>query len=974
MEDAKAKLSRYLGPRRVKKNEPFTHTSKENPSASYYISDESTETFLTLYCNLVKKGGVMSLTEKPGAYGPLRVDFDMKASIDVGLERQFDEETIKEVIGYYQAEIKTCIPADEFEEKMLVCILLEKSGPRVDSGKVKDGFHLHFPHFICEGWIMDEHLRLRVVEKMVENKTWRKCKFTPETTTEKIIDSPMAKKPWLMYGSSKGSAYEPFMFWKAFDHDLAEMGLDEVFENELIGRPSTPEYYMPRLMSIRGYNECTALRKDLETRCAAMKNRKVRKANVKRKRTVEEVMADIKIIKDGDIMSMLSEDRADDFTTWMDVGWVLFNVTQGQDEGLQMWIDFSKKSSKFVDGECEERWSKMELRDKTIGSLFAMARTDNPDQYKEWKETQLKTILDNSLKESKPNEWDVGQVIYKLYGDRFRCADAKKDMWYEFCDHRWQYSDDSVSLRKLMATQVVDIYYKLIAQIAREDEENGTEDTRAKNKIRRTKCDAIISSLKSCTFMDKTLRMCKVIFHDPLFLKKIDENRLLFCCENGVLDLEFGVFREGRPDDYITLCCNVPYRKFTDEDDEMIEVTDFLKKVFPDEDLLNYFLDHACSCMEGGNVNKTFVIGTGSGDNGKSMTFALLETTFGDYCFKFPRELFVTGKTNTSAGARPELARVRGKRLAVISEIAKTDTLNIGILKELTGNDSFFARGLYEKGTEIKPMFTLILQCNEPPHVPGHDEATWNRIRVLDFKSKFVLPKHRAKYPVPDDPTEQMRIRRFKADLGLQKKLPDIAVALLSVLFERFKDYKKRGLKEPQDVILSTELYRSMNDIYLQFIKEKVEIVTYPENTPDKQKNFLKLQDLHAEFIAWYQENNSSYSKEKFNKITLLHEFSKKFGPYDKVGRIPGWYGYKIIDDIDSGIVDDKQKKLGDLLVGKAKAKATEIAMKKFKDITPAKAKSTGKKDGSVKKTASVKKEVAPKSAKAKGVGATKAR
>ena len=67
------------------------------------------------------------------------------------------------------------------------------------------------------------------------------------------------------------------------------------------------------------------------------------------------------------------------------------------------------------------------------------------------------------------------------------------------------------------------------------------------------------------------------------------------------------------------------------------------------------------------------------------------------------------------------------------SEIAKTGTLNIGVLKELTGNDSFFARGLFEKGTEINPMFTLFGSANEPPKIPGHDDATWNRVRLLDF-------------------------------------------------------------------------------------------------------------------------------------------------------------------------------------------------------------------------------------------------
>ena len=44
---------------------------------------------------------------------------------------------------------------------------------------------------------------------------------------------------------------------------------------------------------------------------------------------------------------------------------------------------------------------------------------------------------------------------------------------------------------------------------------------------------------------------------------------------------------------------------------------------------------------------------------------------------------------------------------------------------------------------------TVSHNCNDPPKVPGNDVQTWNRIRVLDFESKFVIPSMLKKFPVP---------------------------------------------------------------------------------------------------------------------------------------------------------------------------------------------------------------------------------
>ena len=93
-------------------------------------------------------------------------------------------------------------------------------------------------------------------------------------------------------------------------------------------------------------------------------------------------------------------------------------------------------------------------------------------------------------------------------------------------------------------------------------------------------------------------------------------------------------------------------------------------------------------------------------------------------------------------------------RWCVLQEPDKRDTLNIGILKELSGNDTFFARGLYKEGKEITPMFKLAMICNKPPKVPHDDKATWNRIRVIPFEATFS-------HDAPENYEEQIRTKTF---------------------------------------------------------------------------------------------------------------------------------------------------------------------------------------------------------------------
>ena len=53
--------------------------------------------------------------------------------------------------------------------------------------------------------------------------------------------------------------------------------------------------------------------------------------------------------------------------------------------------------------------------------------------------------------------------------------------------------------------------------------------------------------------------------------------------------------------------------------------------------------------------------------------------------------------------------------MCIVQEPNNGDRINIGMLKELSGNDSFYARGLHKDPIDINPMFKLVMICNKPP-------------------------------------------------------------------------------------------------------------------------------------------------------------------------------------------------------------------------------------------------------------------
>ena len=224
---------------------------------------------------------------------------------------------------------------------------------------------------------------------------------------------------------------------------------------------------------------------------------------------------------------------------------------------------------------------------------------------------------------------------------------------------------------------------------------------------------------------------------------------------------------------------------------------------------------------------------------------------------------------------------------AVLEEPDGDEEINIGYLKTLSGDDSYFTRDLFEKGKqtrEIKPQFKLVFICNKLPNLKHADKATWNRVRVIPFESTFVRPGDEC----PETYEEQLLQKRFPMDREFSKKIPDLLQAFAWVLLQHRQNIKVRI--EPEKVRMATAMYQKQNDSYRQYIEECI------KSDSDK---YITLIELYSSFKDWYKEGFPG--RQIPNKNEISEYFTKIWGE-PMVGM--KWKGYRLKtlqDDIDNG-------------------------------------------------------------------------
>ena len=832
-------LNHFLNMHKIDQNDKnivCTHTSMGKYASSYYIKDEDLDIFHKLYNKaLLKSDYPLHLIERHSKYGPIVIDIDFK--FDNIEERVYTIDTIKSIINLYINYIGECFIIDD--EEKLTSFVFERSEPYKSKQITKDGIHIMFPYIISE-----PNIQFLIREKILKTLDPILSNLPVKNSASDIIDRAVIESNgWFLYGSHKPNI-KKYELTYIFDGELNEISIedyaniDESFENK------------SKFFSIRNHMEIDSLivRDDVKSDLKRIDNK-----NFKKKSKFIHYY-DINQVKE--FVEILGDCRANNYEKWIQLGICLHQIDPNNEQLLEIWDNFSKKSNKYKSGECDKYWNKFSYKGSdgfTIATLFYWAKNDNYDQFLEIKRKELKSYI---LKSTNKTPYDVAIVLYEMFKDSFVCASVKSRIWYEFTEHKWYPVDDAISLRAKISKDLFGEYCKVsdsIRDYATRDDIEDSERESAKKEMNALTSVALM--LKKTSFKENVMKESMELFYKKGFLNKMDANPYLIGFNNGVYDLSKHEFRDGRPNDYVSMTTNTDYIDI-DEDDTYIEdINLFMTQLLPTDSIREYVLLRLATYLEGYNKDQKFNIWTGVGGNGKSKLEELFIAGFGEYCIKFNISL-LTQKRAASNACTPEIAMSKGKRFAYFEEPNPNEKINIGLMKEFTGGDKIKARTLYKEPEEFIPQFKLLLLCNHLPSVPPDDEGTWRRLEVVEFKSRFVKN--------PSGPNEYPR------DTNLSEKISLWKETFMGLLLNYYKKYKKNGLNVPEDVNKFTQAYQRNCDIYIEFLDETIE-----EGNED---DIISIGDLHDDFKFWYTDNYNStkYPTKRDFKKYLEKRFKEK--------------------------------------------------------------------------------------------------
>ena len=120
----------------------------------------------------------------------------------------------------------------------------------------------------------------------------------------------------------------------------------------------------------------------------------------------------------------------------------------------------------------------------------------------------------------------------------------------------------------------------------------------------------IVDKLLNLNYKKQIMEESKYLFHDEGFEDKLDETHDLLGCENGVYDFAKGEFREGRPDDYITLSTKNRYYSWNPKTPTAKAIEKFFKEILPIKSVREYFLQALSTCLSGHNREEKLYIPT----------------------------------------------------------------------------------------------------------------------------------------------------------------------------------------------------------------------------------------------------------------------------------------------------------------------------------------------------------------------------
>ena len=748
------------------------------------------------------------------------------------VSKQLKAKQIEEIVRIFTEIIVDFLEIPEDQDEILTAYVTEKKGVSiVPSQYIKDGVHIIFPNIVTKAsvqYVLRQNALIRL-KPVFES-------FGCINTIDNIIDEAIIERNnWMMYGSRKHNQ-DPYLLTKIYEVVRDEPNAPFRLIYKKPNKHAKPSEYV-RLFSIRNKYDETFVKED---KIGDIHKFEEQQEERRRKMQISEhIISDKKVNRTNEVnevdlgqveklVEILDVSRVENYEGWIRLGWCLRNIDHRL---LGVWEACSKRSTKYVPGECDEKWMRMNACGLGIGTLHMWAKQDNKEAYNVIVHNEMRNLLRKSLSGT---HTDIAYVIKYMYRHKFVCTSIKYKHWYEFVNHRWKFCDQGTPLRLSISEEVWAEYMLLSTDFSGRAVSSQDEDEKVRYQELSKKLNIIAGKLKMVSFKENIMRECAELFYDGEFESRLDQDNNLLGFENGIYDLNIGEFRKGQPEDYVSLCVGCDYIEYDPNHKYTRSVLNYMSQVFTKPDVREYMFKLLASFLNGSVKEQKFYIWTGVGSNSKSLLVEFFMDTIGDYACIFPITL-LTMKRAASNAANSELARAKGKRFAIMSEPSNNESLNVGFMKELTGGDKIITRQLFREPIEYKPQFKIALACNDKPRIPSDDGGTWRRIRVVEYSSKFV-----------EHPTKE---NEFPLDPDLKTSMVKWKSYFMAILLQYYKIYAVNGLQEPEDVLECTKEYKRVNDHMSDYVYTCIE---------KKEGCYLSLNDAFTELKAWVRDDNIS--------------------------------------------------------------------------------------------------------------------
>jgi P4 family phage/plasmid primase-like protien len=879
----------------------LTHTAMpgEQRGRSYTIDKSKENDFFDVYEEEVFTKKVQThINELPDSnrYSPLKVDFDFRYEQEANTEpeRRHNLVMIIAIIRMFYEVFKDWLVLP-FEEDQTQCFVFERENATYknkDKNIVKDGIHFVWPHLVCP-FSFQLRVRTEMVKKLKHSGIFSKMNLYKQNVSD-VYDLGVVEGSWMMYGSCKPK-HKPYNLTHILQYTIDEDDEEDIEDIDIDWEQYTNSYLI-RVLSMR--NRCDSLATfqlhkereiaDMETKATQLKEEKRQKKLAHKATNAEKSEKELGIIYR--LIDILSPKRAENYGDWIQVVWCCHNIHNTDDKLLEKVIEFSKKSEKHsgdAEDACRKFWNNSKEDGLGEGSLYMWAKEDNYEEYKK----VLKETVWGKVKKCAVspyfNPYEVAEIAYEMYKNTYICVDVEKNVWFKFEKQRWKEVKGAICLKKNISTEVFDYFTQKPGDYLTDEEMNvGSSKWKALMKN--------AAQLRQTSFKSNVIKECMQFFNDPdgVFLENLDERRNLLGFENGVLDLddENLLFRNGRPDDYISRSTKINYREFSWTDTCVIEIMALIKKILPIEAVSEFVLTLMASFLHGSVKSEKFYFWTGSGGNGKGTLNTLMNKAFGDYSGEMPVQILTSARQKPGE-ANSEIARLKGVRAVFAQEPEEGRPINASLLKQFSGGDEVTARLLWGNPFTFLPQWKIVTCCNELPKLPPMDGGVWRRVRVVHFGSRFV------DYPDVRDPTQ------FKKDESLKDKFDLYAEPFMWILIQYFKKYQKYGLKEPEEVVKQTNEYKKEMDMFQEWINADV-VRTFNED-----EHRIKKKDAHSTYLDWMNENYSDTPKLQLNDFVKLMDkkfnikYHESYRSKMENGRringknADGWWGYLLKKD-----------------------------------------------------------------------------